>query len=48
MQLELLSKVHLEKLLAFELENRSWFESLIEPRGDDFYSAKCVERYIDL
>jgi len=47
MQLELLSKDHLEKLLAFELENRSWFESLIEPRGHDFYSAKGVGKHID-
>ncbi len=48
MQLELLSKDHLEQLLAFELENRSWFESLIEPRDDDFYSAQGVERHIDV
>jgi len=47
MQLELLSKDHLERLLAFELENRSWFESLIEPRGNDFYSAQGVGRHID-
>lgn len=48
MQLELLSKDYLDQLLAFELENRSWFESLIEPRGEGFYSAKGIERHIDL
>ncbi len=45
--LELLSKHHLKPLLNFELENRSWLESLIEPRDDTFYSEKGVCEHID-
>jgi len=48
MQFELLSKHHLQQLLNFELENRSWFESLIEPRDDDFYSEQGVCQHIDI
>ena len=46
MQLELLSEHHLKQLFDFELENRSWFESLIEPRDNDFYSEQGVEQHI--
>ncbi|MBB6521416.1 GNAT family N-acetyltransferase [Pseudoteredinibacter isoporae] len=37
---------HLQALLQFELENRAWFESLIEPRGDDFYTLDGVAAHI--
>jgi len=47
MQLELLSEHHLKKLFDFELENRSWFESLIDPRDKDFYSLQGVEQHIN-
>jgi len=47
MQFELLSKHHLKQLLNFELENRSWFESLIEPRDNAFYSEQGVCEHID-
>ena len=47
MQLELLSKHHLKQLIDFELENRSWFESLIEPRDSGFYSKQGVVQHID-
>ncbi len=47
MQLESLSKHHLKQLFDFELENRAWFESLIEPRNDNFYSEQSVEQHID-
>jgi ribosomal-protein-alanine N-acetyltransferase len=47
MQFELLSKHHLMQLLSFELENRAWFESLIEPRGNAFYSVQGVSAHID-
>lgn len=46
MQLEPLSKHHLKQLFDFELENRAWFESLIEPRNDNFYSEQSVEQHI--
>lgn len=46
MQLELLSKHHLQPLFDFELENRAWFESLIEPRDNNFYSEHGVEQHI--
>lgn len=47
MQLELLSEHHLKQLFDFELDNRSWFESLIEPRANDFYSKQGVEQHIN-
>ena len=47
MQFELLSKCHSKQLLNFELDNRSWFESLIEPRDNAFYSDKGVNSHID-
>jgi len=47
MQLELLSKHHLKPLFDFELENRVWFESLIEPRDNDFYSERGAAQHID-
>lgn len=48
MQLELLSEHHLKQLFDFELANRSWFESLIEPRDSDFYSVQGVEQHINV
>lgn len=47
MQFELLSKHHLNQLLNFELENRAWFESFIEPRDNAFYSEQGVCEHID-
>ncbi len=47
MQFGLLSKHHVKQLLSFELENRSWFESLIEPRDNAFYSTQGVNEHID-
>ncbi len=47
MQFELLSKYHVKQLLSFELENRSWFESLIEPRDNALYSEQGVSEHID-
>jgi ribosomal-protein-alanine N-acetyltransferase len=46
MKFEVLSIEHLTQLLNFELENRSWFESLIEPRGDNFYTETGVKMHI--
>lgn len=47
MQLELLTEHHLKQLFDFEQENRSWFESLIEPRDNFFYSEQGVEQHIN-
>lgn len=47
MQFELISKHHVKQLLCFELENRSWFESVIEPRDNAFYSELGVSSHID-
>jgi len=47
MKFEVLSKHHLKQLLDFELENKAWFESLIEPRGSAFYSEKGVSEHIE-
>ena len=48
MKFELLCKHHLKQLLRFELENRSWFESLIAPRGNAFYSEQGVSAHIEV
>lgn len=46
MKFEVLSMNHVRQLLDFELENRSWFESLIEPRDNSFYSEQGVGNHI--
>ena len=43
---ETLSSQHVEQLFQFELENRSWFESLIASRGDNFYTLTGVKKHI--
>lgn len=48
MKLEVLSKHHTKQLLAFELNNKAWFESLIAPRDDSFYTEKGVAEHIEL
>lgn len=35
-----------DNLLAFELENRAWFERFITPRPDNFYAAAAVHEHI--
>lgn len=35
-----------ERLLAFELENRAWFEQHVEARGDAFYTPAGVAAHI--
>jgi ribosomal-protein-alanine N-acetyltransferase len=42
-----LSSNDVEALLAFELENRQWFESHIDPRDPRFYSTQGVAEHID-
>jgi len=48
MKFEILSRHHLKQLLDFELKNKSWFESLIEPRDIKFYSEKGVSQHIEM
>ena len=48
MVFEKLAKHHASQLLDFELENKQWFETLIEPRAKSFYSIKGVTEHIDL
>jgi ribosomal-protein-alanine N-acetyltransferase len=36
-----------EELLAFELDNRAYFESWINARGDDYYSIDAVRAAIE-
>ncbi|MCV6620484.1 MAG: GNAT family N-acetyltransferase [Cellvibrionaceae bacterium] len=45
-QFEALAPNHVEPLLQFELQNRSWFESLIEARPASFYSIDAVADHI--
>lgn len=47
MKFESLTKSHISSLLQFELDNRLFFESLIAPREEGFYSIKGVERHIE-
>lgn len=44
--IRMLSPADASALLAFELENRSWFESQIEARSTDFYSDEGVIQHI--
>lgn len=46
MRLELLNENHLSSLLDFELENRNYFETLIESRGNGFYHRSTVLAHI--
>lgn len=41
-----LSSEHADELLKFELENKAWFESFIEPRDPSFYSPIGVAKHI--
>ncbi|TFW14904.1 GNAT family N-acetyltransferase [Duganella callida] len=34
------------RLMAFELENRAWFEQYVEARGDDFYTPAGLAAHI--
>lgn len=47
MRLVALSKQHLNELFDFELENRTWFESLIQARANDFYCEQGVYKHIE-
>lgn len=47
MELEKLATHHVNQLLDFELINKLWFDSLIEPRADDFYSIHGVTAHVD-
>ncbi len=35
-----------QDLLAFELENRDWFEQFVTPRGDNFYTLVGAQDHI--
>jgi len=43
---ETLSDKHLHLLFQFELDNRQWFESLISPREDYFYTTAGIKMHI--
>jgi ribosomal-protein-alanine N-acetyltransferase len=42
-----LKRSDVEALLAFEIDNREWFESHIDPRAPAFYSLQGVAEHID-
>ncbi|GAA5644988.1 MULTISPECIES: GNAT family N-acetyltransferase [Vibrio] len=46
MQITLLRESDTQALLEFELENRAWFESHINPRENSFYSYEGVRSHI--
>ncbi len=43
---ETLSDKHVDLLFQFELENKEWFESLIPPREDYFYTRSGIKMHI--
>jgi len=43
---ETLAEKHLDMLFQFELENREWFESIIYPRENYFYTYSGVKMHI--
>lgn len=47
MRVRLISSDDIDRLLAFEKDNRSWFEKHIEARPADFYSRHGVASHID-
>lgn len=47
MKFEELSMVHATQLYDFEMRNRQWFESLIEPRDEGFYSSIGIAEHIE-
>jgi len=44
---EVLSEKHLASLFRFESDNRTWFETQISSRGDNFYTELGVRNHID-
>jgi ribosomal-protein-alanine N-acetyltransferase len=46
MKFELLTNHYLSQLITFEYENRDWFESFIESRGDSFYGQKSIKKHL--
>lgn len=47
MKFETLSMEHMRSLLEFELNNRLWFESMITPREESFYSLEGVIEHVE-
>ena len=47
MKFETLSTAHLVELLDFETRKRSWFESMIAPRDNRFYTKSGVKQHIE-
>jgi RimJ/RimL family protein N-acetyltransferase len=39
LELQRLTRDHLDAVLSFELENRAWFGWLIDDRGDEFFAS---------
>lgn len=47
MHFEKLNEAHANSLLAFELENRDFFEDLISPRDTNFFSESGISEHIN-
>lgn len=47
MRFESLNQTHVHKLYDFELQNRAFFENVIAPRGDGFYSIAGIKKHIE-
>jgi ribosomal-protein-alanine N-acetyltransferase len=43
---ETLSEKHVDLLFQFEMENRAWFESIIPPRENYFYTNSGVKMHV--
>lgn len=48
MKFETLSLLHVNRLFEFELKNKAWFESMIEPRSECFYSNTGVLSHVNM
>lgn len=44
--IEALQEKHAEEVLAFELENRAFFESVIPPRPDTYYTIERLKEIL--
>lgn len=45
--IQLLSKYDAEKILEFEKLNKTFFETIIPPRGDDYYDIENMKRILE-
>lgn len=45
--IQLLSKYNAEEILEFEKQNRAFFETIIPPRGEDYYNIENLKQILE-